>query len=1109
MKPSTTAAKTTIQQDAAVYTTPRLLAEWEYNRFAVPTVTVSPSQDGDDEWDAAFGDLQSIALPNRPGPGIAKARLDGTVKPLGQYRDTPNAARFYMSQEADTYKYFGSLQKSGTTKGLDGTYAFATPIEINVVYDRDVAANKIVVGFETSYAAPVSVDLHYTLDGTSYFPAMTNVPVGTDGTARVWRGSKGWDITPVYDQPSVIRGVKVIVHSMNKPSAHVDVLQAGARLENDLTDFLVSYDDSYEVSDRTFIAPMGKASANTATITLSNIDGRFNNHNLNSLYYGMIDKKIKFTMDIGIDATPHGGQKYEYIREFTMWADVWGGEGTTTVTVDCKDSSVFLQEDKMPVVFYENTSAGAIIWQVMDLLGYTNYTYTRNAADTGIVIPFYWPDADQTVWDAFSAIAEGTQTAVYFDENDVLQVRPRAAMYADKAVDWNFDAVPNGTKLPDVVDLSVNYDLEVNSVDVTYQNAHYSNVKPAVAKTGTSTSKGVTTTTTVSSATGSTTDTTQQMQPLWQPQEDTVLLRASNMLHDLLATDTDLWITKADAITWPFESDLNIEGELLHYKGKEYAYYQAGTSGGKTTHTLKKKVVYSREDQEALDALDSLYSFKNSFTGKFKVTDRGLYGTAATNHYFDSSPSFYSYTARGSNATNRASWTGGGYVVRNGYLHVTNNNKATDAYHVLKNPMPIDMSASRSFFGTRILFPTGGVAYRAGIIFGGDDGRSGYQLEIGPTLIVDKDKLHSSQEVSLSVMPANGTYYYAPPIDSTLLNSGKFGYDAAIATGTWYDVDVKWEKWSSGDVSITAYLNGVYAGGWNIPKNQVLPNNGRFGVFVRGNCVADFEYLYAVTEDPTNPLRDPDTTNFLALERGGYASGFLNKSLVYKFGPKSPRYKTSTGTTHYPQRIHTNKFVFSEFAPVVHEVRKFNVQFDESNRPVSYSDLYLSNDLVDVLYYDGDAFGAEFMLANASRKFTVLKGDDTITLNDKDSPITQQMFAYGVSVFKDDEKTVTKTDDVSVRRRGTIKTAFTSPYIQTETMAKALGQWILDLWSQGVDEVTMNVFGNPFIQLGDLVTINYPFKNMTPATHKYFVVNVKNNFDKGYKTEVTVRRARV
>lgn len=1101
MKPATLAAKNTILRESAVYIKPRLRAEWEYNRYQVPEVTVSPEQDGDDEWLVHYGDPNTITLPNRPRAGIAKARADQGVRPLKTYRDTAQAARFYPSSPDDYYRYWSSLQRSKLTP-VNGEYLFDDPIQITVMYADTVAANKLVVGFETSYARPRSFTIEVTGNGTNWLTAAINPVIAADGTVQLWYSANEWDIAPDYEFPVVIKGVRLNVYSMNEPYAHVDVLQLGARLENDLSEFLVEYDTSMEVSDRSFIAPMGKASSNTASITLSNFDGRFNNHNHNSLYYGMCGKKVKFTIDIGIDATPQSGSKYEYIREFTGWSDSWSGEGMTNVSVELKDSSVFLQEITMPVVFYEDASIGAIVWTILDKLGFSNYQYTRAAQDYGQVIPFYWPEVDSTVWDELAILAEATQTAIYFDENDILQIRPRRAMYADKQVDWNFDAVQSGQKQPDIIELEVDYELEANQVDIQYSPAKYSDFQKGLPK----------------------------METAWEPEDETVVLRASPLIKDLGSADTDLWIRQSDAVFWPYESMVNIRGEMMSYRGKEYGYYD-------TDGKLKKKVIFTMDEKNDLDSKNEFFSFKNAFTGRLIVLERGMFGSGRVTHKI--SPAGYTSLITNYQNTNLFPWNGGGIKQMDGYVQMTNASNDTKTYHLRKHETAVgaEQNANQIWYGTRIRFGSGGsvppdetkwdeltsVPHRiGGLWFAGNSLDSGYFLEISPSLMIDITETRTQRhELSLHAMPGNAPHI---PIlsnynvftnqldknDKPLKNDTK-GWPAAIYYDKWYNVDVRWARLFDGTnrVAVTVFLDGVWAGDWFIPPAQQPVCEYRFGHHVRGNGAVDFEYLYAVLKlnDVDYPL-DPDKSSFLDLVTGGYTSGFIQRDYRYNYKYFNPSGRTGHAFYRFPQHVTVSNNAFDEFGPVVHEVREYRVEFKEESRPVGHSNLYVSNPLVETVWYESDAFGARFMLANASRDNVIVKGEDVLTFGTED-PVDQVIFIYGRAVYQEEEVTVTKTDEANLRKNGPVKVEFQNRHIQTEEMSNELAQWIIDLWGSGVDEVRLVVFGNPFLQLGDLVTINHPIKDMDPTTHKYFIVSIQKTFSEGYGTDLVLRRARI
>lgn len=1166
MKPATLAARQTIAREHAIHVVPRLIAEWEFNRFYSPTVTVTPSQSGDDIWAEWYGNIGSVVLPNRPVAGIAKARANDGLKPSGTFRDAPEATRYYPSYEYDQYMYWSSLQRSQLTQQPDGGYLFDSPIAITAMYPQAIAVNKVVVGFELGYCKPKNTSIQITTDGTTWTTIANNPAIDGEGVIEIWNAAGGWSDTPDYEWPVAITGVRLNVYSVDTPFAHLDVLQISPRLENDLSDFLVSYNCDFQVSSPSFIAPMGKASSNQATVVLSNIDQRFNNFNTESLYYGMIEKKVRFKMDLGIDTTNQGGTGIEYIREFTMWTDVWGaGNDSSSIQVTLKDSSVVLQESTMPPVYLENVTVGKIIGQVMDRVGLTNYTYTKSEQELGQVIPYYWPSdtneasnprwgrtkvnttqaPNTTIWDEFAALSEATQTAVYFDQNDQLQIVARRAMYNnDKPVNWNLDAVPNGQKLADIVSAQTSWDLTTNQVELTYRPCAMSqenNGFPVMA--------------TVWQPTAPTDNSTVPVPTNSNVSSTDIVLRASAMSKDLLSNGTDLWMEQASALVWPFESDVNIEGEVLHYKGKEYAYYDEN-------NVLQKAVVSSLTEQQTYDALNVNLWWKNSYTGRFIVTQRGLYGSYVADHRVSTE----TYTALLTSYDNSVfSALGSGYIKQNdGYITQFNASTQPGTYMLRKHESIVTPQVATNgdktvWYGTKIRFPSGYTTpptnpsdptdhpdmaspnsnwHIGGIWFAGDWGDAGYFLEITSTGQIDGWENRSSRnEVALIGMPGNLPAVQLKGINynddsglkdssGNIIKNGAMGFRHAILEDQWYSVDVSYtERASDGHVLIGVYINGVSSGTWDLfgatsnatsdpalkqPSSQT--NQWRFGTHVRGPSMGmDIEYLYAISQDTTNPYLNPDQTSFLDLKTGSYASGFVYKNVKYSSQTINPSHTWPGGDTYYfPQRTSKSNMILDEYGPVVHEIRTFDVQFDTNTIPAPASFLYLSNEgQVECLSYQSDAFGAEFMLANASRQNAIVNGVDTIT-NGPDNSITQTILIWGRAVYTaQNDVFLYKRDEDAIRRQGLVRTQFTSRYIQTDEMATDIANWILSLWATGVDEVTAVLFGNPLLQLGDLVTMNYPTQGMAPDTHQYFIIDIQNEFSNGYKSSVKLRRAKI
>ncbi len=201
-----------------------------------------------------------------------------------------------------------------------------------------------------------------------------------------------------------------------------------------------------------------------------------------------------------------------------------------------------------------------------------------------------------------------------------------------------------------------------------------------------------------------------------------------------------------------------------------------------------------------------------------------------------------------------------------------------------------------------------------------------------------------------------------------------------------------------------------------------------------------------------------------------------------------------------------HQFFFDEFGPICHEVREYRVKFDKG--PVLHSRLYLSNDYQILLpEYSSDPFGAKFVVANAARQNAIVNGEDTLAFGPQNA-INQHFLIYGRALVQKEAETVTERDESAIQRRGRIATEISSKWVQSKEAASDLGAWINEHWSNSADEVNATIFGNPLIEVGDVVSVEYPEISATADTHRYFVIGVSNSFDDGIETTLLLRRAR-
>lgn len=1053
-----------LKEGYAVKAVPQLIAEWNQNRYAgIQTVDSTPAEY--DEGDPEYYPIESIADPLRPSKkGIVKARasVEGIVS---EYTDRPGGIRYYISGLDDPYKYWTSPVASSLIGGVNG---FSKTVRPYIVYQTACWTNKLYFLFETSAAWPVDYDIDITTDGTTWTTVSGDIIPNSDGRVTVYRQANGtWGTTVYRNNPMLIKGIRLKINTISSLGKYLELIEMSARLEQDLTDTLISSDSQFDMGTPSFITPLGAASSNTASIQLSNIDGRYNNTNDSSLFYGIIDKNVKFTYQIGYDTTPVGGSGMVYVTEYTMYADNWSGQGEEIATVSMKDASKFLQEIKPPKMFFENMTIGRIVWQLCDIMGFSDYKYEKIDDDKATVIPYFWTDGEKTLWEIFSSLAVTTQSAIYFDEFGILQILTRDKAYnLGNPIAWQLDGVVNGTKLPDIVDLSTKYDYEANNVTVRYAKTSMSETKQGSR--------------------------TPVMDIVWQPEGD-VVLRSSQLRESMTDSQMFIRMTGSEAAVWPYSGIIECEGELMRYDAKGYWYYNK-------SKVLTFKAIKSSDEKKQIDEelSDPELRFKNYFSGWFRITERGLWNTYPAVHKDDAS----GYGVK------VASYNGGYKTWRGGFVH--NKDQSTISLKATKNTnINTCYVASRGstpdksiwYVGTRLRFRDSGYNNgMAGIAFNLGDKDKGYYLEICRTDRLPGGRKYQN-EINFYVRRSNGKLERFGP------DKGK-GVAMAISKNTWYDIDIaiRMENGVYGDPGalvghvIQVSINGQNKMTFTIPVSKKEPLTGRFGCFTRGFTHADFEYLYGngTTED-----LHIDKTGFFDRIRGGIVSSQAYTEWLYKwhFTSHIVKKRKKYLWARYAQRF------FDDFGPICHEVREFDVKFDKY--PAVHSNIYFSNTTQIVCpEYSADPFGAKFILTNAYRSNAIVNGEDTLTYG-ADNPVEQKLMIYGRTVTKEDEKTIISKNDNAIRRRGQVDTEIQPEWIQSESGAQALADWITHHWAEGCDEVDAEIFGNPLIQLGDIVSVNYPQKDYDPVTHRYFVVGVGRGYDQGYaNTKLTLRRVK-
>jgi len=394
---------------------------------------------------------------------------------------------------------------------------------------------------------------------------------------------------------------------------------------------------------------------------------------------------------------------------------------------------------------------------------------------------------------------------------------------------------------------------------------------------------------------------------------------------------------------------------------------------------------------------------------------------------------------------------------------ITNNNTNPGKYSIVTKNSGISTAYTRYAFGTSIFFQSnindvkgsGGIGF-----FTSSNGMDGYYVAIQTTA-----NLSDNADKEVRIIKVSGG-------KQTVLNDTQKGSTSKILTGILggiaYKVDVNVIVTSEQRV-IDVYINNFKITAYD--TSSVLPVTSNVAMFA-STGKANFDYFYAT------PLTEDQYKN--GIIQNVYEGKYGTKTLSFLYGDKILNNSISASQLPF----------LEEFGTVARELRKINIKYE--SRPGN--PLYAStgiNKYVTILGQRLTSFGAEVYVVNNSGTFVPLDNSDLYSFSIVGN--------YIVTTGQHEYKSNTLSENTVVE-----PVIFESSWIQTESDAKKLTDWIQSQWSKQQQIVNLETFGNPLISVGDIIAINYP-SNDFDGTEKFVVTRVNNSFKEGLQTSITAR----
>ena len=1085
---SSPTVKTLLEQNTTIQTNIGCTIEYNMNSM-VDNITVVGTDyvraDGAKPYQKLFP-ASSVIKSFRPlGAGI-KYGVFGDVS-LNSWKDPkkveyPLNYRTYYPGIETYYKYWLSQKGVGAN--------------IAITYPQAVLTNKIVVRFEISHSTPATWTVYKEGDvvlatGTSSAikPFVTSGTKNFDaGTLTLYYNGTSWVTTEpaTLSAPVSITGLKLVTGGVT--NAHIGVIELSPRWITDLTDHIVGLSISQESSTSADdILPVGKVSANSLSMDLVSYEAtrKIISYDKGSAFsasslYMYKSAELKPYIKVYYSGAPYTDTlgQYEKVKQGTFYIDNWSTSEFGDISLDALDGAKYLQDISCPGMVSKDSTSVGIIRRLLDNIGFTNYNINYKTGsggaitDTSILSPFYWwTDDGESVWNAIQELCRDSQMVATFDENNILQFYTRDYLFSQSTTHWNFKYSKDGSILPNIISLQKRDLPAVNQVKVLWSPV------------------------TSSQLIG-------DGQPLWK--SGTAYLGAYSLATDIPSSTsgggagTEISLVPITVnqdvkqIIYNYAGYLVIDSEIIEYDAIEYQYVNQQLSKTKIWITQISDLQKIANDiTTTLPANQAIVQ-----TGKIRVKSRGAFGTSAVAHAktgsvtgwsgFDNTFRANSENVQGTSVASDISYITATVpdinsvppeseekdptpikLVQKSLFQITSSGSSDkqNKYSVSVKNMDINNSGNYYNFGTGLFFKgakndtkgSGGIGF-----FTNSNGLDGYYVKLETTSNLPE----SGSDRPLSIFKVkNGVI--TPLQDSQEKGSNKSL--AYLAQGVSYKVDIR-VKVENSVVAIDVFINNFRVTAAD--TTDIISPTSNIALFSNANSTF-FDYVYSI---PLNETQYKD-----GVIGSQYSGRFGSTTLDFLYGDKLSSGFDNTGISGG---------AIDEFGTVARELLKVNIKYDSRPAFPIITSLGL-NQFVELLGYRLNSFGAEVYVLNNAGTFIPLDDSRFASF----SIIGNTLVQSGQNEYLD--KTI---NEFTVPEQVT----FESVWIQKESDAKSLSDWIKSQWSKKQSVCELEVFSNPLISVGDIVTINYP-SNGLDGTQKFIVSSINNSFDGGLSTRITTR----
>ena len=241
----------------------------------------------------------------------------------------------------------------------------------------------------------------------------------------------------LYREFSEIRGLRIVTEQMNIQNSHLDLIELSPRLSADLSYMTTSYSATREAADLSSSPlPIGSLLASTGSLELFDYDIAFSKNNKRSILNVVKDDEIVYNIStkniqVKIFEVVELNDLDYYIPIKTFYAEGFPETDAyeRTVSIALRDMFFYFESKTPQDMVVVDQPISYVIATLLDNIGFSNYRFVRLPNETEDVIPFFFVSKESNVAQVLNELAQATQSAIFFDEDNNLIIASRGYMF--------------------------------------------------------------------------------------------------------------------------------------------------------------------------------------------------------------------------------------------------------------------------------------------------------------------------------------------------------------------------------------------------------------------------------------------------------------------------------------------------------------------------------------------------------------------------------------------------------------------------------------------------------------------------------------------------------